>query len=172
MKALRIKLACAGLIFALGWLGPAIAREPENRCPLDETMAQEIVARMNAIRSQPRPCGDHAYSAAGQLVWNAVLFRAASLHAMDMSRRHFFSHWSPEGRSPGERIDRAGYVWQSYGENIGVGQESLDQVLAAWLESPAHCTAMMQPQFREVGLACAKRRDSARLWVLELAVSR
>ncbi len=55
-------------------------------------------------------------------------------------------------------------------ENLAGGPETLDEVLAQWLASPAHCEHLMAADLQEFGLACAAHPDSQRrYWVLQLA---
>jgi uncharacterized protein YkwD len=68
------------------------------------------------------------------------LARAASRHAADMARRHYFAHVSPSGQSPMSRARSAG--WHGgVGEVIAWGCGTLSSPLAtlnAWLNSPPH----------------------------------
>ena len=52
-------------------------------------------------------------------------------------------------------MTRAGYRWRATGENIAAGQATADAVVAAWLDSPGHCTNIMGPQFTQMGVAFA-----------------
>jgi uncharacterized protein YkwD len=68
------------------------------------------------------------------------LARAASRHAADMGRRHYFAHVSPSGKSPMSRARSAG--WHGgVGEVIAWGCGALSSpnaTLRAWLNSPPH----------------------------------
>ena len=68
------------------------------------------------------------------------LARAASRHAADMGRRHYFAHVSPSGKSPMSRARSAG--WRGgVGEVIAWGCGTLSSpraTLNAWLNSPPH----------------------------------
>jgi uncharacterized protein YkwD len=68
------------------------------------------------------------------------LARAASRHAADMGRRHYFAHVSPSGTSPMSRARSAG--WRGgVGEVIAWGCGTLSSpraTLNAWLNSPPH----------------------------------
>ena len=59
-----------------------------------------------------------------------------------------------DGSSAGQRATAAGYVWRTWGENIAAGQTSVNQVMAGWLASPGHCANLLNPNFRDIGLAC------------------
>jgi uncharacterized protein YkwD len=73
------------------------------------------------------------------------LARAASRHATDMGRRHYFGHVSPTGKSPLSRARAAG--WRGgVGEVIAWGCGSLSSphaTLRAWLNSPPHRSILL-----------------------------
>ncbi len=99
------------------------------------------------------------------------MYRAATVFAEDMARQGYLSHESPGGGGAAERLEKAGYDWKSLAENIAWGQNSVADVLSAWLNSPSHCSALMEPKFRNVGLGCSNM--GGRLyWALELAEPR
>jgi uncharacterized protein YkwD len=72
-----------------------------------------------------------------------------------MAARGSLCHEGSDGSKSGERITRAGYLWQASGENIAAGQADADAVVAAWLGSPGHCATLMGPFFTETGIAFA-----------------
>jgi len=92
------------------------------------------------------------------LVWNDNLEIAAAGHAQDMFNRSYFSHTSKDGRSMQDRIVMAGYIFKGYrsfmvGENIAEGQMSIAQVMQGWIKSEGHCKNLMNPGFKEIGVA-------------------
>ncbi len=134
----------------------------------------EITQRMNAARAAGAVCGTTTYAAAAALVWNSTLLAAAKGHSADMAQKNYFSHTSQDGRTAGQRITTAGYNWSAYGENIAAGQTTLEQVMTGWINSPGHCQNLMNPNFRDVAVACV-RNDAAdyRLyWTMDLGSSR
>ncbi len=57
-----------------------------------------------------------------------------------------------------DRIAMAGYTFNGYrsfmiGENIAQGQMSIAEVMRGWFNSPGHCRNLMNPEFKEVGIA-------------------
>ena len=55
------------------------------------------------------------------------------------------------------------------GENLAAGPDSLDEALAQWLASPAHCDNLMAAEFEDMGLACVSGPGRyERYWVLHL----
>jgi len=92
------------------------------------------------------------------LVWNNQLEIAAVGHAADMSKKGYFSHNSLDGRTSDQRMVAAGYGYNGFksfavGENIAQGQMSIAEVMAGWFKSPGHCKNLMNPEFKEVGIA-------------------
>lgn len=62
------------------------------------------------------------------------LTRSARIHSLEMARTGKFSHESPDGSSPWDRMERAGYR-AGAAENIGRGYASADEAVRAWLGS-------------------------------------
>ena len=134
----------------------------------------EVMQRINTLRASGAVCGTTAFAGASALVWNNTLVLAAKGHSADMAQKNYFSHTSQDGRTAGQRITAAGYDWSTYGENIAAGQRTVEQVMNGWISSPGHCQNLMNPNFRDVAVACV-RNDSAyyRLyWTMELGRSR
>jgi uncharacterized protein YkwD len=118
----------------------------------------EFLRQINQVRAQGCNCGTTYMPPAPPLTWNMYLERSAAGHATDMARQRYFSHTSKDGRSMEDRISLAGYVFNGYksftiGENIAWGQESIDEVMNGWINSPGHCKNLMNPEFKEVGVA-------------------
>lgn len=154
-------------VASLVLLGLATATGTSANCPSPDRIRQEATVLINTLRAQGHHCADRYFKPAQPLHWHRLLANVARQHAEDMDRRGFFGHINLDGLTPGGRLDRAGYNWASSGENLGEGQVTVYQVLTEWLESPAHCEALMQAEFRDFGLACTGSDPS--LWVLELA---
>lgn len=143
------------------------------QCPPAKQIAREMVVQINNARSKSRTCGDERYKPAPSIAWNDKLKNAALNHSKNMANEGFFSHTAPDGSDPSERVRAAGYVWKNVGENISAGHESVQEVVSSWLNSPAHCTNIMSPQFREIGAACARNSASryGTYWTLVFATS-
>ncbi|HEX2533991.1 MAG TPA: CAP domain-containing protein, partial [Chitinophagaceae bacterium] len=108
---------------------------------------------VNDQRKKGCNCGDTYYPAAAALTWNNQLEKAAQVHSNDMAAKKYFSHIAPDGSNAGERIDRQGYPWKTYGENIGLGYATEKEVVQAWIKSPGHCKNLMSAAFTEMGVA-------------------
>lgn len=114
---------------------------------------KQMLTQVNAARSQSRSCGSENYPAAAALSWHCTLEDVAYAHSRDMGDHNFFSHTGSDGLTVGDRVSNAGYDWSAAGENIAAGQQTIDTVMAAWLDSPGHCANIMRPLFTEFGMA-------------------
>ena len=112
---------------------------------------------------------------------NRRLATAASRHARDMARHHYFSHDSRNGSDFVERIRRAGYLRQSsggwsLGENLAWGSGSLASpraIVNAWMRSPGHRRNILTRRFTDAGIAFVRDApvdgmDRAATYVAEL----
>ena len=113
----------------------------------------KLLQLINEARKKGCNCGDTYYGPAVALSWNEVLEKAAYDHSKDMSSKKYFSHDSPSGTTPDQRIRSAGYKWTVYGENIGLGYPDEDAVVKAWLGSTGHCRNIMNGKYKEIGVA-------------------
>jgi uncharacterized protein YkwD len=118
---------------------------------------------INDARKQGHQCGDTFYQSAPPVSWNDQLEQAALIHSQDMNSKNYFSHIGADGSTAGDRIIQAGYNWLNYGENIGMGYKNENDVIEGWLNSPGHCKNIMNPGYKEIGLAKA-----GKYWTLDL----
>jgi uncharacterized protein YkwD len=126
---------------------------------------QEFLTLINQTRQQGCKCGDTYMPPAPPIVWNDDLEQAAKGHAKDMADKKYFNHTSKDGRGMQTRIINAGYIFKGFksftvGENIAFGQTSIAEVMAGWFRSEGHCRNLMNPDFKEVGVA-----EKDRYWV-------
>jgi hypothetical protein len=91
------------------------------------------------------------------LVRNSSLDAAARRHSDDMANGNFFSHTGSDGSSAGDRIFATGYRWIAYGENIAAGHRTPAEVVAAWMNSDGHRRNILDPGFKEIGVALVLR---------------
>lgn len=113
----------------------------------------QVLVLVNANRAAGANCGSAGtFGSAAPLAMNDELRCAARNHSMDMAVRGYFSHTSPDGDGPGDRIEAAGYEYSWWGENIAWGYPSPDAVVNGWMNSPGHCANIMRPEFTEIGV--------------------
>jgi len=85
-----------------------------------------------------------------------VLAKAAQLKAEDMAAKGYFSHVSPDGRTPWYWLDQVGYPYSYAGENLAIDFKDSKEVEDAWMASPAHHANIMKPQYTRIGIGTAE----------------
>ena len=94
-----------------------------------------------------------------ELRWDARAAAAAQAHSDDMARRNFFSHTSPDGRGPVDRLRAQGVTgFAAVAENIARTSGGAREVVALWLNSPNHRDNIVNCQFTHHGLAVSGDR--------------
>jgi len=96
------------------------------------------------------------------LAENPRLDRAASVHSQDMVAKNFFNDVGPGGQTVQQRALAAGYarVGWTYrvGENVAIGTDGADtpsEIVAGWMNQPAHRAVILRRFYRETGLGVA-----------------
>jgi uncharacterized protein YkwD len=114
---------------------------------------QEVLLRTNEARAQGASCGEEgSFPPAAPLSMNAELRCSARRHSKDMGVLGYFAHDSQNGEDPFDRMSAAGYTGRLMGENIAKGQQSPEEVVEGWLESPGHCANIMNDGFSDIGI--------------------
>jgi uncharacterized protein YkwD len=152
-------LPCLLVALAASLASPAVAAEASpSSARRMQALDQQILVALNRTRAQHglRP-----------LVVSGDLDAAAAAHSRAMLRQGFFNHNAPGGATFGTRVRSfyrsAGYTTWSIGENLifDKRQMSADFAIASWLASPAHRANMLNPTWREVGIATLSAKSSS-----------
>ncbi len=114
---------------------------------------------VNEARTQHQQCGAKTMPPVAPVTYNAEVAKAAQLHAEDMAANSYFDHDSLDGRSFVDRIEATAYRGSPGGENIASGFPTPQDTLRGWLNSPGHCTNLMDPEFDTMGLGFAEHKD-------------
>ena len=150
-----------------------LSDEEPTTCKLT-ILDEALLGLVNEARALARMCGDSIYESAPPVTWNCALKEAATGHAVDMGENNFFSHTGSDGLRINHRVDEVGYDWLMVGENIAVGQQTAQQVIAAWLASPAHCATIMNKGFEQTATAVhlPQGSDYSIYWAMVMAKPR
>ena len=89
----------------------------------------DILDAINDLRAKAKLPG---------LRFDARLQDAAAKHAVDMAKRGYFDHLSPEGENVDERVIREGYEWKAVAENIAAGYNDCNGLIEGWKSSEGH----------------------------------
>ncbi|WP_262281435.1 CAP domain-containing protein [Micromonospora sp. MA102] len=95
---------------------------------------------------------------------------AAQRHSQDQADHKTMSHDGSDGSDVGDRLDRVGYAWRSYGENVAWNQQSPAAVMDAWMNSPGHRANILNCSFTEIGVGVA--RSNGPYWTQDFGTPR
>lgn len=94
------------------------------------------------------------------LLLSDTLTLTSDRHSEDMAKYNFFAHdtvrssYYPAGSQPWDRMAVDGYDYNTYrGENLAVGYETAEEAFEAWRNSPSHNAAMLDGNYKVVGIA-------------------
>jgi uncharacterized protein YkwD len=103
------------------------------------------------------------------LALNAVLNQTAKAHSQDMITQDYFAHNTLSGVTPYQRMNNAGYVFITAGENLAwrgttgtvneletVEAEHVDLFVDAGVAGRGHRKTMLAADFREVGIGIVR----------------
>jgi uncharacterized protein YkwD len=150
-------IVAAFVTFLLGPTATAVAAcSGAGSRPTQATLDRAVdatVCLINDARSEHR---------LGALRMTSKLERAATAHSRDMVKRDFFSHDSPSGTTPQQRIDRTGYLdgaraW-AVGETIAWGSGGYAtpaSIVRGWLKSPDHRAILLDGRYHDLGIGIA-----------------
>jgi uncharacterized protein YkwD len=132
------------------------AARPGNEPEIDlRALERDLVAAVNGVRRN---------KGLSVLTFDEELAAVARDHSEDMSQRDYFSHFSPEGLSPRDRVEKNGVAFRRMGENLQMSRGDRDPVKGAvdsWMRSRGHRKTMLTPEFRLTGVGAARGTDGA-----------
>lgn len=120
----------------------------------DSSFEQRVVDLVNAERA--------AYGLS-PLRYNAQLDAAAEAHNSVQVQTRTMAHINIGDGDPGARIRATGFMG-AWGENVAVGQNSPDQVVREWMNSPTHRANILNPDFHQIGVSFAQTSDGYSFW--------
>ena len=105
------------------------------------------------------------------VILSDTLAVAAERHSKDMAEYSFFAHntaqssYYPGGAQPWDRMKAEGYDYNTpKGENLAVGYETAEEAMRAWKDSPSHNAAMLDGNYRVMGVARINAPGSVHGW--------
>lgn len=72
-------------------------------------------------------------------------------HCEDMFRRGYFSHYTPEGLSPFDRMTNAGITFTYAGENLALAPNE-QLAMQGLMQSPGHRENILNPNYGRIGI--------------------
>jgi uncharacterized protein YkwD len=85
------------------------------------------------------------------MAFDKKLAEVATKHSYDMLQRGYFSHYTPEGKSPFDRMRRDRVRFIVAGENLALAQ-TLQSAHEGLMESPVHKANILHNSFERAGI--------------------
>jgi len=139
---------CVTAVLCLAGVSTSVGREAGTPPASTARVAAAVVELTNTER------GIHGRAT---LRANSRLMRAAQVHAEQMARARQQAHVLPDAAYPRaeDRLAAAGYDWESFGENLALGQASAAEAVRSWMHSRSHRSNIVSPAFTELGVGYA-----------------
>jgi uncharacterized protein YkwD len=109
---------------------------------IDAQAEQEMFRRVNTERAK---------AGLQFLEFDNSLRDVARAHSDDMFRRGYFSHYTPEGLSPFDRMNNAHITYTYAGENLALAP-STQLAMQGLMNSPGHRANILNPSFHKIGI--------------------
>ena len=159
---------------------PIEVPDPTNAPELSQETKDHYLKTINDARTKAggQDCGVYGhFDPAPKLTWSDELYYASYEHSYDMAESDWFDHqgsgtdndWTAKVQNLGrgsklnERVENNNYKnWAHIGENISAGtdRDTPEEAVTSWMNSDGHCKNIMNPDFKEVGMAVVKEPDS------------
>lgn len=166
-KTILRNLAPALILTVLGGVALSVPSGAEAASCLKPQNLSEVAKDMQTLmNAERRRAGLRAVSLSRDLI------KAAQRHACDMVERGYFDHRDPNGNRPSDRVRRTGYKSCLTAENIAMGQQSVSEVGAGWMDSSGHRKNILDPQITDIGIGVVQPSNATRpnmYWVLVMA---
>lgn len=102
------------------------------------------------------------------LAFDESAAEVARAHAIDMVTRGYFSHYTPEGISPFDRLETAGIVYTVAGENLALAPD-VQIAMDGFMKSPGHRANILHPDFQKVGIGVVDVGIFGKMFVQEFS---
>jgi uncharacterized protein YkwD len=142
----------------------ASSASPMNAFQAVQQLALELVNRDRAAEGLP------------PMQIDEQLALAAQHHAEDMLRRNYFSHYSPEGQTPTDRLTAVGgsgfpsenIVMRESTRFRHINIQILEEFQDQWMHSPKHRHSLMNPNLEKFGYGLAIDPASGRTFAVQM----
>lgn len=101
-----------------------------------------------------------------ELASDLELSQVARNHAKDMLMRGYFSHYTPEGLSPFDRMEQFGVVYLYAGENLAFAPD-VEIAMDGLMKSPGHRENILSKDFGNIGIGVIDAGIYGKMYVQE-----
>lgn len=85
------------------------------------------------------------------VVGSQTLIDVGRAHCEDMFKRGYFSHYTPEGLSPFDRMSQTGITFNYAGENLALAPDE-QLAMQGLMQSPGHRENILNPNYGRIGI--------------------
>lgn len=124
---------------------------------IDDTSEQQMLEMLNNTREE------HGL---GVVSMDSGLRNVARLHARDMFSRGYFSHYTPEGYTPFDRLENLSINYTAAAENLAYAPE-VDLAFSGLMKSPGHRRNILDPAFTKIGIGVIDAGIHGKMFVQE-----
>lgn len=100
------------------------------------------------------------------LTWSPKIVGVAEAYAMDMWERHYFSHYSPEGKTVADRFTAAGISFTFAGENLALAPTEAT-AMTGLMNSAGHRANILDSRFTKIGIGVVDNGIYGKIFVQE-----
>ena len=136
---------------------PPVAEAPIASTTLSNDFIIQVEAQVLSFMNQER-----VRNGLSALSPDSALADIARMHSEDMPANNYFAHISPAGCSMSCRLDNAGYLFRSAGENLYTmtgyrlsAVATAQKIVDGWMNSPGHRANILGPSFTHAGAGLA-----------------
>lgn len=119
--------------------------------------AEQVARTINQLRAQ---------AGLPPLAVHPLLTQAATAHVQDMIASGRYGHTGSDGSNVRQRVARTGYQVAGWAGEIWAGYLSVEQAFQAWMDSPPHRDSILNPSYREMGIATAVHPNGRQLIIV------
>ncbi|MEI5102667.1 CAP domain-containing protein [Streptomyces sp. PmtG] len=144
---------------------PSVAAPQAKKAPKQTALSKtaryqkQLLVLVNAERKK---------AGCGPLRLDRRVRAAAQAHAKDMAARDYYDHTSPEGKSAGDRMRKAGYRAGAWGENIHKGPKGPKTAMRDWMRSSGHRANILNCAYKDFGAGVSLKANGP-WWVQNFA---
>ena len=129
---------------AKAWACRQIQRPSSSKAPTGNAALEAAV--LTLVNKERAKAGCKALTSDSKLVL------AARRHSQFMADTGKHAHDGIGDGTPQDRIEKAGYAWRGWGENIAWGYTSAASVMDGWMNSPGHKANILNCSYTEIGV--------------------
>lgn len=128
-----------------------------NNGIIDEVSEKRMLALINREREK---------RGIASLKSDNSLRKVSRTYGVDMLKRGYFSHYTPEGLSPFDRLEHAGILYSSAAENLAFAPE-VDLAMSGLMKSEGHKRNILDPSFHTIGIGVIDAGIYGKMFVQE-----